>query len=158
MEFTVTVKGLTELQGNFKKFHDAISQGQIKPMELAAEKAIEIIKKRTDTAQDVNYVSFKPYNPRYARKKRTTVNLKVSGDMLANIKFQAWAKVARIYLGAGLLWHIGKVHNVGGRSGRGRGFTMPKREFMGVSHDRDKSQIGDVMRKWWKDFARGLGL
>lgn len=32
----------------------------------------------------------------------------------------------------------GKVHNEGGRAGRGKGFTMPKRQFLGMSAELDR--------------------
>lgn len=158
MSVEFNVKGIEELQRKFSQFEAAIKQGRVEPMEKAADKAIEIIQNRTAKSKDVGYKPFEAYSPGYAKKKKGPVDLRVSGDMLSNVKRQSWAKKARIYLGSGLLWHIGKVHNVGGRSGRGLGFSMPKREFMGVDSDKDKAVIAQVMREWWYAFKERIGL
>lgn len=39
-----------------------------------------------------------------------------------------------------------KVHNEGGRAGRGKGFTMKKRQFIGKSAELDR-KIGEVVTK-----------
>lgn len=43
-----------------------------------------------------------------------------------------------------------QVHNEGGRAGRGKGFMMPKRQFMGESEDFDdkfKKRVESYMKK-----------
>lgn len=41
----------------------------------------------------------------------------------------------------------GRVHNEGLRSGRGKGFIMPKRQFMGSSDELNKLIISEIERK-----------
>lgn len=153
----VRSKGLKDAQRKFREFEGAIKQGRVEPIGKAADLAIKIIKERTLKGLDIDHSPFKPYSSKYAKKKGTSKpDLKVSGDMLGAIKRQAWAKKARIFISAGLQWVKGKTHNVGGRSGRGTGFAMPKREFMGV--DREKSKIIQVMIDWWRKYKRQVGL
>ena len=157
IEAEVRSKGLKEAQRKFRLFHMAIKQGRVEPMKAGAEKAVDIILKRTVKGLDVNHKAFKPYTPKYAkRKKSTQVNLILENDMLAAIDSQSWAKKSRIFIKKGLQWVKGKTHNVGGRSGRGTGFAMPKREFMGV--ERERAQIVAVIRKWWQKYKRQVGL
>lgn len=41
----------------------------------------------------------------------------------------------------------GRVHNEGLRAGRGKGFTMPKRQFMGTSDELNELIISEINRK-----------
>lgn len=158
LQVEIKAHGLKEAQRAFRSFHQAIAKGSVEPMTIMANKAIEIIHTRTAQGKDVDGSTFKPYSPKYAKRKGSThVNLYLHGDMIESIIFQAWAKKARVLI-KGTLALITKaiVHDQGGRSGRGKGFAMPKRQFMGV--DREQERVCEEGRKWWKAFAKGLGL
>ncbi len=46
----------------------------------------------------------------------------------------------------------GGVHNAGLRAGRGKGFKMPKRQFLGQSHTTDKKIVNFMQKKLKKGF------
>jgi phage gpG-like protein len=155
--FEVREKGLKEAQRQFSKLKQAVGQGRREPMELVGEEARVIIVKRTASGIDVNGAAFKPYSAAYAKQKgKSAADLHVTTEMLGGISVNAWAKKVRIFLKGNYAFKIGRVHNVGGRSGRGTGFQMPKREFMGVTRERD--MLVKVANVWWSAYVRSLGL
>jgi hypothetical protein len=150
------VKGLKEAQRALRDLKLALSQGRVAPMKLVTVKAVKIIRDRTLKGQDVNHNPFTPYSKAYAKKKKGRPNLKVSEDMLGAVSSQAWAKKGRVYIKRGLQWVKGIVHNNAGRSGRGTGFKMTKREFMGVDKEADSLRV--IYRNWWYALVKKLGL
>ena len=148
--------GLKDMQRALIKLRQAVGQGRVEPMEKVGGEAIKIIISRTKDGRDVNGNKFTPYCDSYAKKKPGAPDLTLSGDMLKNIKFQAWTKKCRIYLALGFDRVKGIVHNNRGRSGRGTGFAMPQREFMGVQKEVDK--LRKIFRDWWEKYAKDLGL
>lgn len=153
---SIEVKGIKEAQRNLKKLKQAVGQGRREPMEIVCKAGVGYIKKDTKEGKDKDGRPFKPYSPKYAKKKGGKPNLRVSGDMLAAIAYQAWAKKGRIYVKAGLQWVKMKTHAAGGRSGRGTGFAMPQRNPMGV--ETHVNQLRGMYRRWWEEFAKGLGF
>lgn len=158
LQYQFREKGIKEAQRRYRQFLAAIKQGRKEPMELGGKKAIEIVRKRTTAGKDVNGRRFKKYTKAYAKKKGTTfVDLELTGKMLNAISLQAWAKKCRVFIkGTGELIKKAIVHNNGGRSGRGTGFEMPKREFMGAK--KEEAQIIKVIRDWWYKYARKFGF
>lgn len=158
LQYQVRVKGLKEAQRQYRKFYAAIRQGRKEAMEAGGKKAVEIIRKRTTAGKDVNHRKFQEYSKAYAKWKGTSfVDLELRGIMLNAVSLKAWAKKCRIFIkGTGELIKKAIVHNNGGRSGRGTGFAMPKREFMGVEKERD--EVIKPIREWWFKFARKLGF
>jgi len=50
---------------------------------------------------------------------------------------------------------LASVHNFGMRSGRGKGFTMPKREFFGIDEAITKA-IKELSTEKWQSIMRSL--
>lgn len=158
LQYEVRSNNLKQAQRAFRQFYAAIQQGRKEPMELVAKEAVKIINERTASGKDVSGRRFQKYSPAYAKKKKTNhVDLTLTRQMLNAVSFQAWAKKARIFIkGTGELIKKAIVHNNGGRSGRGTGFQMPQREFMGV--EQEKERIVKIARKWWYDYAKKFGF
>lgn len=156
IQFEYRERGLKEMQRRFRLLEGSVKRGRVQPMKKAGEKAVEVIRKRTARGKDIAGAAFAPYSAKYAKKKGGRPDLKVSGAMMAAVSSQAWAKKARIYIAGSREWMKGRVHNVGGRSGRGTGFSMTKREFMGI--EREKNIIAAVIRADWTAYVRQLGL
>jgi phage gpG-like protein len=158
LQYQFSEKGIKEARRNFRKLYTAVQQGRVKAMEAGGKKAVEIIRKRTTSGKDVNHRKFKKYSKAYAKWKGTSfVDLELRGVMLNAVSLNAWAKKCRIFIkGTGELIKKAIVHNNGGRSGRGTGFAMPKREFMGVEKERD--EVIKPIREWWYKFAKKLGF
>jgi phage virion morphogenesis protein len=77
--------------------------------------------------------------------KRDTKVLTDTGDLGDSIDYNADFNEVKI----GTNLDYAKVHNEGGRSGRGKGFTMPKRQFLGVTQRMEK-KITDKIEKEFK--------
>lgn len=150
-------KGIKEAQRKLLQLRQAVSQGRVGPMKETVELAKSIIIERTAKGIDWNHKPFKPYSTRYAKKKKSKPNLRVSDDMLDAIRTQAWAKKGRVYVKAGLQWVKMKVHAAGGRSGSGTGFSMPQRNPMGL-HSTEVTRCRKEHREWWEKYVKGLGL
>jgi len=158
IEYQIRCVGLKQAQRLYRQFYAAIRQGRVEAMEAGGKKAVEVIRKRTTVGKDVNHRGFQKYSKAYAAKKGTQfVDLELTGQMLNSLSLKAWAKRCRIFIkGTGELLKKAIVHNCGGRSGRGTGFAMPKREFMGV--EREREEVIAPIRKWWYGFAKKLGF
>jgi phage gpG-like protein len=134
-----------------------------KTTKTIADKALTGITSRTQKGIDVAGVAFKPYNEKYAkRKKSKKVNLTSSGKMLSRAGFefevinQDGRIFIRIYAEGEPKYTIASVHNFGMRSGRGYGFQMPQREFFGL----DQKIIDEIMaftRERWAQIFRQAG-
>ena len=124
--------------------------GNRKLMGDLGDKAIEIIIKRTvGKGIDVKHRPFTPYSKGYKKKRGQMVNLRLSGQMLNAMSRQVLdGHTVRIYIEDSsrkgqsidnnfLAW----VHNDGGRSGKGKGFNMPKREFFWIENKRELIKI-----------------
>jgi hypothetical protein len=127
------------------------------------------IVKRTKSGIDVAGVTFKPYSPGYAAKKGySAADLTVSGRLISQegFDFEVLGGRGKIYIRifvpkkihAGKVDHytLASVHNFGGRSGRGKGFQMPKREFFGMSEAiamEIESYTKEEWRKLFKTFS-----
>jgi phage gpG-like protein len=128
-----------------------------------ADKALTGITTRTKKGIDVAGMEFKPYSEAYAKKKGTKkVNLTSSGRMLsrAGFEFEVLSQdgrvFIRIYAEGEPKYTIASVHNFGMRSGRGKGFQMPQREFFGL----DQKIIDEIMaytRERWAQIFRQAG-
>ncbi len=134
---------------------------------------IKGIVNRTQRGINVAGARFKPYSPKYAAKKRnmgmsSIPNLVLSGKMISEwgFDYEVLSGNGKIYIrifipknkshsgyGRSNISHytLAAVHNFGQRSGRGQGFQMPKREFMGL----DKEIIGEL-NKYSKEHWRKL--
>ncbi|HSW63873.1 MAG TPA: phage virion morphogenesis protein [Dissulfurispiraceae bacterium] len=147
---SVKVKGLKEIQAKLQKIERIGKQGDSGMMTEVKDEAIDVLLKRTASGRDVGGAPFKPYTDKYAKKKRSSfVNLFLSGKMLGSIKGKATAKQAVIAVeGDQKIYDIALVHNEGGKSGRGAGFKMPKREFFGIRLEAEIKRLRDVMEKW----------
>ncbi len=75
--------------------------------------------------------------------KRDTKVLTDTGDLGDSIDYNA--DFNEVKIGTNLTY--AKVHNEGGRSGRGKGFTMPKRQFLGVTSRMEKRISQKVERE-----------
>ena len=158
IEYQFRESGLKEAQRKYRMFLAAINRGEVEPMKLGGKKAVEVIRKRTTAGKDVNGKKFQKYTKKYAKRKGTSfVDLELKGDMLNRIAFKAFVRKCRIFINStGELLKKAIVHNNGGRSGRGTGFAMPKREFMGVEKERD--EVIKPIREWWFKYAKKLGF
>ena len=74
--------------------------------------------------------------------KRDTKPLTNTGDLGDSIDYNA--DFNEVKVGTEFSW--AKVHNEGGKAGRGKGFTMPKRQFVGVA-DRMKGKLEDKIKR-----------
>jgi len=132
-----------------------------------ADIAIDGIVKRTRGGLDIAGVNFKPYSEAYAKKKKgARPNLVASGAMISRegFEFEVLKKenriIIRIYVpskshGKVDQYTLASVHNFGMRSGRGMGFAMPKREFMGLDQ-KIIDAINEFTKEQWRDIFRGL--
>lgn len=147
---SVKVKHLKEIQAKLQKIERIGKRGDVGMMTEVKDEAIDIVLKRTASGRDVKGFPFLAYTDRYAKKKRSSfVNLFLSGKMLGSIKGGASAKRAIIVVeGDQKTYDIALVHNEGGKSGRGVGFRMPKREFFGIKLAGEISRLRAVMEKW----------
>lgn len=50
----------------------------------------------------------------------------------------------RVDVGFNIIY--GRIHNLGGRTGRDRKVKMPKRQFLGINH-RNRREIGEIIRE-----------
>jgi len=114
---------------------------------------------RTKSGVDIGGMRFKPYSEKYKKKKKSsTVNLKLSGQMLSSGSFkyqtifQGGRVMIRIWMEGGhgkiSTGFLASVHNFGEGN-------MPKREFFGI----DK-KITDAIKKLstdkWREIMRSL--
>lgn len=131
-----------------------------------ADIAIEGIIGRTKSGVDVAGVAFQRYSKKYADKKGTTrANLSASGKLISREGFafetfmQNGRIIIRIYIPneihSGQVDHytLASVHNFGMRSGRGMGFQMPKREFMGLDQKIISAINSYTIEQWREIFA-----
>lgn len=73
-----------------------------------------------------------PWTPNKKKKERGSLMIS-SGKLLNSIRITKKTK-RKITISAGnSKVPYAKVHNEGGKAGRGKGFTMPKRQFLGDS-------------------------
>jgi len=72
---------------------------------------------------------FKKWKPRKNNKDKGRAILVKSGDLRRSIKKQVSSKKVVIYSNL----PYAAIHNYGQRAGRGKGFKMPKRQFLGKS-------------------------
>lgn len=79
--------------------------------------------------------SVEKWTPRKKQEKRAGRNILVkSGDLRRSIRVKGYSKTKLSILLATDLKYA-SVHNFGERAGRGKGFKMPKREFIGDSYN-----------------------
>ena len=83
-----------------------------------------IVKRTTNQGQDVKGDRFK------LKKDGSCSYLKKSGDMIDGIV--SWRTKNKITISHSRPIY-GAVHNFGGKSGRGKGFRMPQREWFGLN-------------------------
>jgi hypothetical protein len=122
---------------------------------------------RTKSGIDIGGMKFTPYSKKYAEKKGySAADLTQTGQMLSrgSFKFQTIFQNGRVMI---RIWmeggHSGRVdmltlasvHNFGMKSGRGKGFQMPKREFFGIDEAITKA-IKDLSTEKWREIMRGL--
>ena len=129
--------------------------GNKRLMEEMGAKAIEIVIKRTLSGVDVKHKPFHPYSKNYIEKRGKQVDLSLTRQMLNAISQNVLdGHTTRIYIQASprsgekinnnlLAW----VHNEGGRSGRGKGFDMPKREFFWIENRKELIEIERIIVK-----------
>jgi hypothetical protein len=123
---------------------------------------------RTKSGIDVGGMKFTPYSKAYAKKKgRGSPDLTLTGQMLSKgaFKFQTFYQDGRVII---RIWmegpHTGgidigtlaSVHNFGGKSGRGDGFSMTKREFFGIDEAITKA-LKDLKTEQWQKIIRSFG-
>ena len=86
------------------------------------------------------------WKPRKAADKGRGILIK-SGTLRKDVR-QREARFASIRVGtSGITQRYADVHNSGLRSGRGKGFTMPQREFIGKSKDLEKKNEKIIARE-----------
>ena len=101
--------------------------------DLCGRRARQIVIRRTRQGRDVSGSGFQKYSDSYKKKRR--VNLTESGHMLDSITVEVHEDHVRLYIPGSdgdKNYDIALVHNEGGKSGKGKGFMMPKREFFGI--------------------------
>lgn len=87
----------------------------------------------------------KPWTPRKKKNRKgksDTKPLTDTGDLGDSIDYNA--DFNEVKVGTPFEW--AKVHNEGGKAGRGNGFTMPKRQFVGVT-ERMKGKIEEKIKR-----------
>src|SRR5207253_1131600 len=95
------------------------------------------------------------YNGKKDPGKRTRNILQGKGsgrlrkDVANSVKVATWEKIVLIVNNP-----YGKVHNDGGRAGRGKGFDMPQRQYVGDS-PRLRRKLRDKMKKVIDDIWKG---
>ena len=163
----IDVSGIRE---NRKMLKEAISivkglsPAGKKIWERIGQETVKRIVDRTKRGLDVDGQPFKPYSSNYKKKGRSIkVNLKVSGELLKSIKEDPDRDHVRIYVDftmhskAGITnYDLAVVHDQGGRAGRGKGFSMPKREFMGLT-GKQKDQVKNIFKKLLIEKINQLG-
>lgn len=152
---SIKVSGLDDAQKAVK----ALSKIWNKQLgENLGKQARKIVISRTRQGKDAHGSSFKPYSRNY--KKSPPVNLTKSGHMLDSIRLEAHDDFVRIYIPGGdgdKTFDIALVHNEGGKSGRGKGFMMPKREFFGIFTDDEIAALRKIIDAHFDEAIRRLG-
>lgn len=109
---------------------------------------VQIILKRTADGKDKNGNAFVPYSDEYKKsddfrltgKSPSRVNMRLSGDMLADLGILS-ARDGRIVIGFEREEQRAKAHgHITGKDGTGK---LPVRDFLGIS----KSELEQAMRK-----------
>lgn len=145
----VKVTGLVEIRKALSDLRDYGSQELFQEVGFEAK---SMIQRRTLRGQDINGRAFKPYSRGY--RKTGTPDLHVTGSMLGAISHESNNKQTRVFVeNTGRPQKIGNydlamVHNEGGKSGRGSGFMMPKREFFGITLGNEVDKIREVFRRY----------
>jgi len=151
---SVKVNGLNDAIGAIK------SLSKIWDKQLGAsigKQARKIIVDRTRHGKDAHGKSFTPYSKKY--KKSGTVNLTKSGYMLDSITVEPHDDYVRVYIPGtegDKNFDIALVHNEGGKSGRGKGFRMPKREYFGIFTDDEIRQVKKIIEAKYDEVIRRL--
>lgn len=121
---------------------------------------------RTRAGLDVNNKTFTPYSKAYAKKKGggSAANLYASGKLLSRegFEYEVLGGAGKIYIrifipsnqhSKGISHYtLASVHNFGMRSGRGQGFQMPEREFMGITKKIEDEVNAFSLNKWREIF------
>lgn len=122
---------------------------------------------RTKSGVDIGGMKFKPYSAKYAKKKGySATDLTQSGQMLSrdSFKYQTIFQNGRVMIriwmegghsGGVSMGVLAGVHNFGEKSGRGKGFVMPKREFFGIDEAITKA-IKELSTEKWQEIMRSL--
>lgn len=83
---------------NFDKVEAQIIDSREKKLRLLGSEIVTGIILRTQKGKDKNNKSFKPYSAAYAKKKKTKVNLTVTGNMLNAISHKNITNGLRFYI------------------------------------------------------------
>ena len=95
--------------------------------------------------------SLKPWKPRKKRDEGRAILVK-SGALRRSIR-RISVSNKRVTIGSkGKPAVYAGVHNAGLKAGRGKGFIMPKRQFLGPSHTTDKRIVNLIKKKIKKGF------
>lgn len=122
----ISLKGKAEAMRDLERFKKAVMLDDKKYIHDLAKFCVDIIKKRTPMSKDIYGKTPKPLKN---GKPRT---LKNTGSLLDAIRYLVTPNKITIYVNeANKKQVIAEVHNYGLRSGRGKGFKMPKYEFFG---------------------------
>jgi phage virion morphogenesis protein len=84
-----------------------------------------------------------PRKNKNRKGKRDTKVLTDTGDLGDSINYNA--DFNNVEIGTNLTW--AKVHNEGGHAGRGKGFTMSKRQFLGVTPRMEKKITDKILKE-----------
>lgn len=117
-------------------------------LERVGRELVRVIENRTKAGKDKNGAPFAPYSDSYkesddfmlANKSKNNVNLKLSGEMLANLNILS-ASEGTIIIGFRDEEQRAKAHgHQTGANGTGK---LPVRDFLGISED----ELAEVLRK-----------
>ncbi len=142
---SLSKKDVNQIKSKLKKIKKKITNKRL--MAAALIKVRDNILFRTNAGKDVNYSSFKPYSPLYAKEEgKTIVNLTKTETMLGAMTTKVLSKTKGkiFFLNAGYkdsdltARDVARMHNFG------KG--VPKREFFGVN-ERDSEIAAKEYKK-----------
>lgn len=142
---------------------DELTRPQSDTLKGMSDITIDGIIERTKRGIDVAGMTFEP-----SKVDGRDINLVKSGKLMSKegFAFEVMRGVNKLYLriymtdsghSKGISFvDLGRVHNFGLKSGRGKGFQMPKREFMGADQKIIDALI-NYEKQEWADLFRRLG-
>lgn len=136
----VTVLNVDEVK---KKLKEIQKFGDTEIMNGVGNTAVNLIKDRTLSGQDVEHNTFEGYSTYYKNKsgKGNPPDLKVSGTMLNAVKAKVIDSLTVIIRVVGeKAYNLGVIHQAGKEN-------MPSRKWFGIEHDTDKKTVLEKFKK-----------
>ncbi len=136
---TISINGLRETRAMLNKVERFLLS--TKPMKLILKDVKERIEDRTAKGKDYKNRKFEPYSEAYAkRKKKTTVDLDDTGEMLDALKTRVISPKHGVVEIKGRRAIIANIHTTG--TGK-----MPERKFMAIT----KTGEAKIVKKRYDD-------